>query len=109
MLPEACVDEKYPQCVNTHTQICGKPTCLPGKPWSPRGLDSLRKHTLFLSQCGQCVTSAWDQLAEEEEEALGRRFLLSFIANTLLRQTPLCSLTSHLNLRLKQQEVGEEQ
>lgn len=54
-----------------HTHICGKPTCLPGKPWRPRGLDSLGKHTLFLSQCGQCVTSAWNQLAEEEEEERG--------------------------------------
>lgn len=51
---------------HTLTQICGKPTCLPGKPWSPGGLDSLR----FLSQCGQCAAE------EEEEGSLGRTILV---------------------------------
>lgn len=74
-LPEPCVDEKYPPCMSAHTniQICGKPTCLPGKTWSPKGLDSLRKHTPFLLQCAQCVACIWNQLVKEEEETSDRR------------------------------------
>lgn len=39
------------------------------------------ENTLFLSQCGQCATSAWSQLAEEEEEeggSLGQMILALF-------------------------------
>lgn len=83
------MDEKYPQRGSTHTnlqtQIGGKPTCLPGKPWSPRGLDSLRKRTIPLTVWAVCYVCL-----ESTEEALGVRFL-HFIANTLLRRTPVCS------------------
>ena len=103
MLPEACVDEKYPRYANTHThththrhtQICGKPICLPGKPWTPVGLDSLRKPSAALTVWAVCYVCP-GSTAEEEE---GGRLLRALTANNVLKRPPpphSTVTTSHL-------------
>lgn len=105
------MDEKYPQRVsshtNSHTQLCGKPTCLPGKPWSPEGLDSLRKHTIPLTVWAVCLEST--SRGRGGRSSPGRTVLALFHWEDSPEASPtVCSSASHLNLRLKQREAEEQ-
>lgn len=92
-----------------HTQICGKPSCLPGKPWRPRGLDSLRKH-----HSSHSAASVLRLLGVNSRRTARKPWADdSHSPSTISRgapasPSPLRSQMSHLNFRLKQQGVGEE-